>query len=285
MFYREYAPHEQLQNCIESFWIAENPTSPLSQGQPVVPDGRIDWIFNFGGPCGFIDGGKNRVIGKQTGPLVFRPEGALRLIGVRFRPGGFYPFVDFPLYELPTGAIEGASVFGAWGRELESRLSEARTDEELKQIVNQACLQRLQKGRPVDPITVEAVRLLASSRGRISIDHLKQRLGLSYRTLDRRFETTVGVSPKMLGRYIRFLNVLSVLHHERFPGWANIAHDFGFSDQSHLIREFKQLTGKTPLQFVGEESWLSALQSEPERMSNFFNTGSGLRQQNSPVRE
>lgn len=75
---------------------------------------------------------------------------------------------------------------------------------------------------------------------------------LSERTIQTRFKKYVGYSPKELLRFLRFKQVITTI--EQAPGetvdWFDLIHDFGYHDQSHLIKDFKHFLGTTPQEFI-----------------------------------
>ena len=62
----------------------------------------------------------------------------------------------------------------------------------------------------------------------------------------RRFEQAVGITPKRYARVLRFAVLLPSLVRCGPRDWAQIAAGAGYFDQSHLIREFRQLAGMPP---------------------------------------
>jgi len=71
-------------------------------------------------------------------------------------------------------------------------------------------------------------------------------LGVSERYLRRVFRQDVGVSPKHFARITR---VRGLIDQARRP-WADTAAYAGYTDQSHLIADFRSLMGVTPKAFA-----------------------------------
>jgi AraC-like DNA-binding protein len=97
---------------------------------------------------------------------------------------------------------------------------------------------------------IEIVRALnGTSFG--SIRRTAQELGLSARHLQRIMNEYVGYSPRFLQKILRFEKVVEhLLSHRQNFSWSALSYDFGFSDQSHLIRDFKEFTGYTPAEYL-----------------------------------
>ena len=95
-------------------------------------------------------------------------------------------------------------------------------------------------------------RLLLASRGRVRIAQLVKQSGLSARHFQRRFVSQVGLSPKLYARTIRFDAALTAHRNEPMKSWTQIAHEAGYFDQAHFIRECHALVGVGPSHFIGD---------------------------------
>lgn len=89
------------------------------------------------------------------------------------------------------------------------------------------------------------------SGGRLDVADLARELSYSQKHLIHLFHQHVGVAPRLLGRVVRFQKLVEYLRGtdvtaDRVKNWAAIAVQFGYYDQSHLIREMKAFTGRTP---------------------------------------
>ena len=73
--------------------------------------------------------------------------------------------------------------------------------------------------------------------------------GYSHRQFVLLFRRAVGMPPKRYCRVRRFKAALDRLAVNPRVAWANLALSAGFSDQAHLVREFRALSGLTPGQY------------------------------------
>lgn len=97
-----------------------------------------------------------------------------------------------------------------------------------------------------------ASRLLVATRGRVRIDALAARAGLSARHFQRRFATQVGLSPKLYARTIRFDAALMAHRRDPARSWTDIVHEAGYFDQAHFVRDCRALVDAAPGQFTGD---------------------------------
>ena len=73
---------------------------------------------------------------------------------------------------------------------------------------------------------------------------LARTLGLSERTLERRFQIHIGTTPKKYARIVRLRN--AVFQRKKLSNWADVAYTAGYYDQSHMINDFQALYGMSP---------------------------------------
>lgn len=88
---------------------------------------------------------------------------------------------------------------------------------------------------------------LRETQGRVAIGELAAELGWSRKRIVARFRDEIGLPPKAVARLLRFE------HARELAGtmpWGELAFECGFSDQSHLIAEFRRITGLTPGTFL-----------------------------------
>lgn len=226
--FREFAPSARLAPWVEAFWMRDAFASDAAIVQRVLPDGCADVVFAEGAAL---------AVGTMTTTLVLTETRAPAMLGVRFRPGR--ALLGLPLSEItdrrvPLGELD----------ELGQRVGDARTAAQQIEIIEETLVRR---ATDVDKQIDYAIACLA--RG-TSVDDVARRLGVTRQHLRRRFLARVGIGPKTFARVARFRRVLDAARRERRPEWAGIAADLGYADQSHLIAEFREFAGSTPVPFL-----------------------------------
>jgi AraC-like DNA-binding protein len=279
--YEEHQPPAALAPFVECLWLARDdaPTprrEPSDAPEAIVPDGCIEWIFHLASPYRRIHAGgasevqpASVVAGVTTEPLRLAPTGRVATLGVRFRPGGAYPFLRLPLEELTDAIVPTGALWGASGRRLEEEVGNARDADEARGVVEDSLMRRLDPRAP-DPRLRAAVGRILRRRGRVTLPEVAAEACWSPRQLEREFRRRVGVSPKTLARIARFQNVLRLSGRSPERAWAEIAADAGYADQAHLIRDFRQFSGTTPSRREEAEGALSRNFVSPERLDTLL---------------
>lgn len=128
-------------------------------------------------------------------------------------------------------------------RDLEERLFYLKPAAARAQCVEDFLLRHL-RAQPVDRLVRAACMALTRSGGSHTIGALARDFGLSERTMERRFLRTIGTTPKKYARVLRLQHAVQL--REKFSSWAEIAHAAGYYDQSHLIRDCREMYGNSP---------------------------------------
>jgi transcriptional regulator GlxA family with amidase domain len=127
--------------------------------------------------------------------------------------------------------------------EIEDQLSLKKTASERVQYIEHFLLSILNRNNE-DLLIQTACRELDRSNGSHSISTLARTLGLTERTLERRFQCHIGVTPKKYARIVRLRN--AIFQRKNFSNWADVAFAAGYYDQSHMIHDFQELYGMPP---------------------------------------
>ncbi|MDN3693215.1 AraC family transcriptional regulator [Chryseobacterium tructae] len=96
---------------------------------------------------------------------------------------------------------------------------------------------------------------ILQNKGTVLSRDLEKFTGYSERHLERKFENYMGISPKKYSNIIRLHYFLSLINKGIMEdNMTLLSYHAGFSDQSHLIREFKKNVGLTPGQYAKTEN-------------------------------
>lgn len=161
------------------------------------------------------------------------------LAAVQFRAGGAAVFFRLPLSEARDQMVGLDLLWGIDGAVVRERLHAAPTPVDKLRVLETILLERLSPRW--DPAVVFAMAAL--ERG-MPVRETAAQVGLLPRTLARRFEQQVGLTPKRFARVRRLQRILKSAR--RGAEWPIIAAEQGYADQAHLVHDFKDLTGITP---------------------------------------
>ncbi len=253
--FRRREPTGDLGTFVESIWYARG-TVPYRR-ERIAPTGSTVAIVVLGDPILQIgdDGRGTRhlaergsLIGPHDGPMVNEPRGETHAVGI----------VTTPIGCAATFGVAPASIRGevvdlepAWpdGTELRRALVElddpdAKVDlvvERLDASARRPTDRELTIGRAVERVERDPTR---------PIPDVADEIGWSPGHLSRVFAEIVGLTPRLLARLLRVRRLLHELDVNGEIRWADLAAEWGWCDQAHLIRDFKRHAGVTPSQYI-----------------------------------
>ncbi|WDZ94071.1 helix-turn-helix domain-containing protein [Nocardiopsis sp. HUAS JQ3] len=98
--------------------------------------------------------------------------------------------------------------------------------------------------------TRDVVERVAADPSVVNVSGLARREGMGVRLLQRRFADHVGLGPKAVIRRYRLYEAAERAGKGAPPDWGSLAAELGFSDQSHLTREFTAVLGTPPARYA-----------------------------------
>ncbi|GAA0805472.1 helix-turn-helix domain-containing protein [Spirilliplanes yamanashiensis] len=236
--YREVPPAPALAPFVAHHWII---TWDLRGREPhtqhVLPYPSVNVTFTAG---------RCRVAGVPRGRFAETLSGAGRVVGVRFRPGGFRPVLGAPVAGITDRFVPVEDVFGAGLADAVLGADDAGAVTALE-----AALGERLAGAAPSPATAVAEQV-AADPAVTRADALAAAHGLSLRALQRLFHDHVGVGPKWVIRRYRL--------HEAAAAAAGggldlpaLAAALGYADQAHLTRDFTAIVGVPPARYAREQ--------------------------------
>ncbi len=202
------------------------------------------------------------MVGVVRRTLRMRIEGVGCVVGIGFRPGGFYPFVQQPVAGWTDRTVPAEDVFEsaarsvtAWAREVWDAAATCAGDNSAHAAIITAYLDAfLEARRPARDVIAEdvadLVALVATDAAVRRVGDLVRASGRSERTLHRLFTRYVGVSPAWVIRRYRLHAAAQRLTACPPADVRAVAWELGYADQAHFIRDFRATIGVTPGAYV-----------------------------------
>jgi AraC-like DNA-binding protein len=242
-------PHPALRPLIHRGYVGyREDGGPLRRLE--VPHQAITVILNLGPPIAVSgwEGTGSFVAGLHDRAVVTEHGGEQLGIQMDVAPLGAQMLFGLPMGELSRRVVDLDSILPA---ELTERLAGAPDWAARFDLLDAFLLARLQRAAAPRPDVAFAWSRLGATHGAIGIAQLCAELGCSRRHLSGRFAYDVGLGPKVVARILRFRRVLTLLDRDDGPArLAEIATAGGYYDQPHLNRDFRELAGCTPTQYV-----------------------------------
>src|SRR5262245_15130440 len=263
MFLRTYTPGPPLSEFIDRFWFCSD--TPSHPRERILPSGTVELVINLSDDeIRIYDPSHPALPRRYSGAAVSGPYSNFFLIdplvhasiiGVHFRPGRAVPVLGVPASELADAHVDLESL---WGRsaaaELRERLCTAAAPANRFAVLQEVLLGRLRQARPRHGAIPVALDAFEQADAVVKVRDLARQVGLSQRRFIQLFTAEVGLTPKLYGRVRRFQRARELVRNETEPDWAAVAAACGFFDQSHLIRDFGEFSGLSPMAYQNQRS-------------------------------
>jgi AraC-like DNA-binding protein len=194
--------------------------------------------------------GKSRIYGVVKGKSSHVLRGVGEIFGVKFRPGGFYPFLKSPLSRITNRSIPLKDVFGADAKELEQSVLSLEFGAQRADAAENFLRQRLPERDQTALLAGQMVDEICLNPEIMTVDDLVARFRLGKRMLQRLFDQYIGVTPKWVIRVYRLHQVVERLNSGKAVDFAALAQDLGYFDQAHFVKDFKSIVGHTPAGYL-----------------------------------
>ena len=257
MIFETHILTKPLNEYVESIFHFKE-FKPEHSIERVVPTGHIFIIFELDGlerntfdneslePNGVFT--KVWVSGMHKNHLSISAHQDSEMLVIQFKPAGAFPFFRASINSLNDKVISAQELFG-------DEILQLR-----QQILNEDASQR--KFEVVEDWLLSRMEATIGEQNIIDIVHLFQNKPFSQhkeivqsysktqKHLINQFKKYIGLTPKVLHRIFRFNEILQKIHLKEKLDWSQIAYQFGYSDQSHFIKEFKEFSGFSPQEFI-----------------------------------
>lgn len=257
-----YKPGPALSAYVECFWYSTGDQHVSYARERAIPDGAISAVVSLSDdplrifrdetdttgqsfPVSVVWGTQSTYSCRDTtrrGPAV----------GIQFRPGMAGPILGVPARELADRHIPLESI---WNPASVSRFRQillaGASPHQIFRLLETELKARIAARGPllIHPAVAHALSSIDVRPSVHSIQGLQREAGYSPKVFIELFSAAVGLTPKFYSRVRRLNSALRELAGARKVNWAGLAGDSGYYDQSHMIRDFRLLTGLSPGQY------------------------------------
>jgi AraC-like DNA-binding protein len=226
-----------------------------------VPHGVVSLMLAFGDPMDFlpatgtgppVDRMVSFVGGLHEGHTNTRHDGRHQGIEVHLTALGASRVLGVPATALANAVVPIDAIRGRAADELVERLAETADWSARVRLLDRVLLHWIDDAPPPDPAVSWAWSQLQQSRGRVRVSALADEIGWSGRHFASRFRTEIGLTPKAFGRVLRFRRAVELLTTGPDVSIGEVAAACGFSDHSHLVRDFRSMAGYTPSELIAD---------------------------------
>lgn len=243
--YQETAPPADLRDVVACLWVRLIRAHGSAAASPVLPDGCADVMVR-----------------DTQSPIVAGPDAITRwvtipdgtiIVGVRLKPGGVRAVFGCAATTIVNREVQLSDLVGdtALLRERLRRSARSADVGDTSPVAYRHAVlvdwvrDALARTTTLDADVRIACRLLTRDPS-LDVGAVAQRFGWNTRTIRRHFHAACGYGPKHFQRIMRVQRALRESHNPAHLSLADIALVCGYADQSHMTRDFRDITGFTP---------------------------------------
>ncbi|HEU5121542.1 MAG TPA: helix-turn-helix transcriptional regulator [Candidatus Saccharimonadales bacterium] len=248
--YKEFKPDHHLAQHVKCYWVYEKEFAS-GEFEHVLPDSSYELVYVQAGGYRVGDNVLPRLflVGHLNKPLDFYATGVVKQWCIRFYPWGFRPFGNVER----LARHEWLPATDAMDEETCMRLEQIMQNEDAERVTKELdsyLTELLLKRHFDDKVLNQAFRKLQKQKGDIKIRDLANFCFISTRHLHRKVATATGKSPREIASRLRFEKTRDVLMHSPDTPLAHLASEHGYTDQSHLVKEFRNYMDMAPSRYA-----------------------------------
>jgi AraC-like DNA-binding protein len=247
-------PAPDLARIVHEYWEVEGALSPFREA--LLPNGFVEVMVNLGPSHRVLSG---RGEGEWTGgwysgiqerSIFIESMCGTHLVSARLHALGAAEIFGFAAPAAANSIVDLASWIGGEADALRDRLARAGDAAARFELLEQFVRARLPRAENAPDFVREAGAHIERAHGKIRIATLHQELGVSRKHLAVSFSRWFGISAKRYANVRRFLWTMERLRASTTVSWPTLATEAGYSDQSHLVRDFRRIGAASPTEYL-----------------------------------
>ncbi|KKI89557.1 AraC family transcriptional regulator [Bacillus sp. SA1-12] len=241
---QRYAPSPDINFFVKHYWIVRwDLTGQDAYIQDVIPNPCINLV---------IEKNKSAIYGVSKTKNSQLIEGKGMVFGIKFKPGGFYPFQKSSISHLTNRYIGLSHIFDVNEAELENEVLHLDNVRTMINKVEHLMMNRLPEKDEKIVFINEIIEHIFANDAITKVETVCEHFKINKRQLQRLFDKYVGVSPKWVIKLYRLQNAAERIDHGH-RNWVDLSVELNYYDQSHFIKDFKAIIGKTPEEYATKD--------------------------------
>lgn len=273
MQYQKFRPNDILSPFVECYFTWE---SNASLNKELViespPSGFCSIVINSGSPY-FLQNKKYEklavprqfVSGQSIYSYKLFLSGEIKIAGIVFKPAALSTFWALDSFEFTEERVDLFKVLPQdYVREYVEQIGNASAAVDKVKLMEEFLLYHYNLHKPEPDYIDRAANTIVEECGMLHVKDLLQESCMSRRTFERRFFQKVGLSPKYYARIRRIGYICSLFVGKKKVNWPQLFYEAEFYDQAHFIKDFKEFTGRTPQQYLNDNTELANFVEKPK---------------------
>jgi len=276
MHYQKFQPAEILRPFVECYFVWESEHAleeELAIESP--PTGFCSIVINYGSPY-FLQNKKYErlsvpqqfVSGQSIYSYKLFLRGIIGIAGIVFKPAALSSFWGLDSFEFTEERIDLFKALPqAYVKKYVDLIKKANNAIDKVKLLEEFLLHHNNIHKPKPDYIDEAANAIVEKNGMLNVAHLLKESCMSRRTFERKFFKKVGLSPKYYARIRRIGYVANMVAGKKKVNWPEVFYEAEFYDQAHFIKDFEEFTGRTPQQYLRENTELANYVEKPKTQS------------------
>jgi len=242
--FRTYFPRGPLARFVRHYWLSLSNDSPI---YTALPDGCVDVVLEV-----TTDDYGAWIYGSTTQPTDIACSRGAHYLGIRFQPGQSRHFIDAVTSEITDARAELQSLMQFPAQRIATRIATSTLFRQLDETLTTM----LSRSPPATSVIDHVIQYVEAHRGVVGVEDIAHRFGKSRRQIERTFPRIVGIPLKFFCTITRLRHAASLIARCDGRSLTAIAMDTGYSDQAHMTRDFRRLTGATPGRLAQDDAFI-----------------------------
>ncbi len=256
-----HIPKEPLKGFVKSIMCYEDYSGPDNY-ELLIPDTSPQLIISLDENSRFVNTRdcsaanfqelKNSwITGIYTSPLTYQSEQNATTLSIQFESYGLSYLLGISAAELNKQVVETELILNKSIIELREKIIDQSTFENRVRVIEEYLFKTFQAKKDITGIVKHITQHRNFSQ--LTLKRMSTACGYSQKHVIANFRHVIGVTPKKLQNLLKINQSLALLSSQSPASIAQIAYDCGFFDQSHFIKNFKEVTSLTPQAYIKKQ--------------------------------